>query len=492
MHISWRVDGEIDYNSLGDVMNFIFPLIIIIVVFYIFSKNRKQRSGLYEKVASELGFTVNVSPNGMVEMSGTRNNRNFNLEFTSKGRNLGPIMNVVMEADHPFSFTLKPEASFSGFAPGHRITQDFEVGDAEFDRAFEVRTHETRENMTLFSDPAFRSLAMQIGTPTLIHLVAERERIVFREFVTEADVLGAYVRQLLDNLVELGMLLAENRMISEIESANTDDEGARSVDAPTEPNPADFGAADEAQAYVESARFDPVTADPVQGDPADPEPTHPEPEAIESSASTDDSRDKSDKATDEPDEATGAAEAPTVDAKSTVLPDPNASTPSGEGDDVGVLLERVDSGTLSAEQCGAKIAESGSEAIAETVRQLSDYSHREAAKQVLLAMDVDRAIPVLVSEMKQYSLAYEIKLLLREYSDAGGKRLLEEVGGNYDEETLKTIFDVIGELKVDGAVEKLAQFLGNESFSLRYAAENALRRLGVDYDELSRLKREAE
>ena len=473
-------------------MNFIFPLIIIIVVFYIFSKNRKQRGGLYEKVASELGFTVDVSPNGMVEMSGIRNNRSFHLEFTPKGRNLGPIMNVVMEADHPFSFTLKPEASFSGFAPGHRITQDFEVGDAEFDKAFEVRTNETRANMTLFSDPAFRSLAMQIGTPMLIHFVAERERIVIREFVTEADPLGKYVRLLLDNMVELGMLLAENRMISEIESANIDDEGAGSVDAPTKLASAGFSATDEEQVNVESARVDLVNVDQENVDQADIEPAHLEPEAIESSASTDDSRDEPDKATDEPDEATGAVEAPTVNAKSTVLSDSNVLTPSGRGDDVGVLLEQVDSGTLSAEQCGAKIAESGSEAIAETVRQLSDYSHREAAKQVLLAMDVDRAIPVLVSEMKQYSLAYEIKLLLREYSDAGGKRLLEEVDGDYDEEILKTIFDVIGELKVDGAVEKLAQFLKNESFSLRYAAENALRRLGVDYDELSRLKREAE
>ena len=152
------------------------------------------------------------------------------------------------------------------------------------------------------------------------------------------------------------------------------------------------------------------------------------------------------------------------------------------------LVSAISAGNLTADDTARIIAGRGDAAINELVKCLSEYRDRDNARAVLAAIGA-AAVPGLVGNLNDYRLRSEIEKLMDDLDQEGATALMGELGRIEDRDVLCRILVTVGKLGPPGAQEKIEPFLNSDDYRIKYEAERALRSLGLDYEDIEKIKK---
>ena len=421
---------------------FLFIGLIFAVVVFAINKSARSRKERFASIATSLGMASSGAGTGVIKLHGELSDRNVAIAFHPQGKNSPARMDLALETILPHVVNLKRQHAFTGFKTQLGIGRDVEVGEKVLDDIYEIDAEDTAILRELLTRPDVRRLLLVVAARPFQEVQIGRAGIKYQEHILEKDLTTEYVREATETIVQLARCMAADSPVTE--DTVTEDMGSEGLVAES---PVDEGPATE-DTVTEIVQSAPLGASDEAPQPLDQEPLP----------------------------AAGETE-----------PSPEqAAIPEADHTSVEQLLSEVVEGKPP-EAAARQVESQGQDQIDQIVQRLQEYRLRTAARQVIAALGA-QAVPSLIRHLADFRLGYEIKALLKELDAESASVLLEELDQAGSAEATRAILEAVGELKPEGAVEKVVALLRNDEYGVRYDAERTLRSLGLGYEEIDRLK----
>ena len=444
---------------------FFFMVIISIVIFAVV-KSSKQRRSRFEGIAVSLGLNFQGAGTGVIRLYGVKSDRRVFCMLQPQGKNTPAFLDILIETNLPYTLGLKRQSAFTGFKTRIGVARDLEVGDKSLDDAFEINADECPEAARILRHPVIRHILLGIAERPFQHLELENLGMKYREKINDKTITAEEIRQVLQLVLQLSIYLARP---NHLESVASPEETLRELSSVID------GHARESTIETEQRAEAPVSEAIVQTN--EPEET----EMSERPVTLAEEVGREEPAVQEESEA--QAEQPTAGEATPAPATPPEVGPAG-------VLKGVADGTSSPEEAARSIAAGGTEWIDQTVASLGEYQLRKAALSVIPSLG-PQAVPSLVKRLGDFRLSYEIKNVLKQLDAESAGELLLELNRTEDRDTINAVLEAIGELKPEGAIQKVGEFVRSQDFNIRFQAERTLRSLGLGYAEIESLKKEA-
>ncbi len=436
----------------------------------------KRRARL-QKAAFEAGLNFDGKGFGTVTLSGVHIGRKINFTYFRQSSRLSKAfvatMEIFVETKLPYSLELKPSQDYVS----RRIKQSINPNKNSenpktIDEAFSIFSTNYPEVQPLLNHPVVEAILLELERKMNFYhefLSLLPEGITYHTFTDWIHDSSPRLPDVTEPVFKLAMYLSQPNHLAPVASVS------RTLEAL---NDALAAGSNEVAIEYDQSKIE--------------RPEREQESNTDTTAAVADADERVPPSNDAPGE-TIAEQKPAQDAttEGAGFVEPNVfeeTAPEKESQfELNSMLIKASESDISPQKCASGIALRGEYWIEQTVLKLADYRFRSVSRQVLEALN-ERAVPVMIRHLNDFQINYELKSILNNLGSDAARVVVEQLDSAEDEDTIRNILEITSNLRPEGAVEKVKRFLKNDNYSIRNNAERTLRRLGLDYDQIERMK----
>ena len=484
-----------------------FAIVIIVIIFgYRKYKSGKRLGDIFVGLAQVLDMKYIGASNNVYRFRATKAGREVLCAFYPGTKTIESVIEFEIRTTLPYTASLV-------------LAENPQAADTILDAAFDIETGDDSDARKALHHPVVESILSKIANRPVNGLEIEPYRLKYREQLQETSLYAEYIREALELTLQLALYLSRPDHLAPVGSVDTMlnilsmmiEDGDSTAEYNEVGTNANFLAESEDIASGADELEKNIITTEEENEIAETDDTAESEDApftmiFEGADDNSDSPievvendDAGTSENEEADEAEDDYEAPVESVtvnEPAAAEEPEQTQPESSSDatseiDFDELLTSVDDGKVPAADAAAKVMARGSEAIETAVKNLAEYRYRDGARAVVSALGPS-AIPALVAGLGDYRLSMEIERIFEKLDEDGAQALMNQLDDSDDRDIICKILSTIGELKPNGAKEKAIPFLKNEDYRVKYEAERTIRALGLGYDEIEDLKRDAD